>query len=102
MQFHQETYIDVVLVSGGYPYEYQKGYQIFGLDNVADNVILFHAGTRKENQKIFTAGGRVLNIVVNGTSLENAVEKVYKECPKIDFQNKFYRKDIGKREVKYK
>jgi len=102
MHFHTQTFIDVVLVSGGYPGEYQKGYLINGLDNVADDVILFHAGTKRDNQKIFTAGGRVLNVVAKGNSLENAVKKVYLECPKINFKNQFYRKDIGKREVKYR
>ncbi|KQC11839.1 MAG: phosphoribosylamine--glycine ligase [Candidatus Cloacimonas sp. SDB] len=97
MQFHQETYIDVVLVSGGYPYEYKKGYQIFGLDNIADDVILFHAGTKKENQKIFTAGGRVLNVVAQAESLNEAIQKAYERVNKFHFKKMFYRKDIGKR-----
>jgi phosphoribosylamine---glycine ligase len=102
MKFYEETFVDVVLVSGGYPARYKKGYPINGLETISDDILIFHAGTRKENETILTNGGRVINVVAKGKTLESAIEKVYKECVKIDFDNKFYRKDIGKRMVRKK
>jgi len=100
MEFHKDFFIDVVLVSGGYPGKYAKGLPISGLEDLPDDVLIFHAGTKAENGNILTNGGRVINVVARGESLESTIKKVYKECDKIDFQNRFYRKDIGKREGK--
>ena len=100
-EFEEEYFADVVLVSGGYPKSYKKGYEIKGLENVNKDTLVFHAGTKKEDNKILTNGGRVLNIVCKGKTLDEALEKAYKEVNKISFNNMFYRKDIGKRINKY-
>ena len=98
MEFFQDTFIDVVLVSGGYPLQYRKGYPIQGLDDLPEDYIIFHAGTKKTDSGIITSGGRVINIVAKGDSLEQAINRVYKECDKIEFKDVFYRQDIGKRD----
>jgi len=87
----------VVMASGGYPESYKKGYEITGLESVSnkEDVILFHAGTKKENEKFYTNGGRVLGVTAVGESIETAREKVYKAVSGIHFENVHYRKDIG-------
>ncbi|MCD4817623.1 MAG: phosphoribosylamine--glycine ligase [Candidatus Cloacimonetes bacterium] len=97
VEFNKGFFVDVVLTSGGYPKSYQKGHEITGLDQVSEDTLVFHAGTKKDGAKILSNGGRVLNIVVNGDTLEKAIEKVYKEGEKIKFKDIYYRKDIGKR-----
>ncbi|RQV96689.1 MAG: hypothetical protein EH224_03825 [Calditrichaeota bacterium] len=97
MDFHPGYYVDVVLASGGYPGSYEKGKVIKGLDKIDGSVFVFHAGTKKENNNIVTSGGRVLNVVANGVSLESAIEKAYKEVKKIEFDRMFYRSDIGRK-----
>lgn len=84
----------VVLASGGYPGHYEIGKEIVGLESVSE-CIVFHAGTRLVNDKIYTAGGRVLNVVGLGETLEIAREKAYRCISSISFENMFYRKDIG-------
>ena len=84
----------VVMASGGYPEKYNTGYVISGLDD-AENLV-FHAGTKRKNNQIVTAGGRVLAVYGEGTSLEDAIEKAYDGVEKISFQNAHYRKDIGR------
>lgn len=86
--------IVVVLVSKGYPQVYDKGFEITGLDGI-EEVMVFHAGTILRDGKIVTSGGRVLNVVHCGKTLDEAREVVYKEVRKINFVNKFYRTDIG-------
>lgn len=86
--------ICVVLASGGYPGEYMKGKTISGLDSVED-VVVFHAGTDRKDEKIITSGGRVLGVTAVDSTLEKAREKVYKAVSVIDFEGKYYRKDIG-------
>lgn len=86
--------VTLVLASGGYPDSYEKGYEITGLDEVKD-VTIYHAGTKEENGKIFTNGGRVLSIVAIEDTFEDAIEKVYEAANIIDFKDKFYRRDIG-------
>ncbi len=90
----KKTCVEVVLVSKGYPGKYQKGYEIHGLPSIKE-AVLFHAGTRRENGKIITWGGRVLNVVACAEGLSEARKKVYKEVQKIYFDNIYYRKDIG-------
>jgi len=89
--------IGVVMVSGGYPKEYKKGFEITGLEKVSDDVKVFHAGTKFENGKYLTDGGRVLCVTGRSKDLKSAIEKVYKEIEKINFHNCHYRKDIGKK-----
>jgi len=87
----------LVLASGGYPGHYAKGKVITGLDKVADDIVVFHAGTAFQEQNIVTNGGRVLNICALGSSLEETREKVYQAAEVIDFEGKYYRHDIGLR-----
>jgi len=85
----------LVLASGGYPGSYEKGKVITGIDNVADDIIVFHAGTALKDGQIVTNGGRVLNICALGSSLEETRQKVYEAAEVIDFEGKYFRKDIG-------
>ena len=94
--------ICVVIASGGYPQDYQKGKQIFGLSEAAkiSDTIVFHAGTKKEAENYFTSGGRVLNVVALGDDLKQAQTKVYQAVEKINFDKIHFRKDIGWRALK--
>ena len=85
----------VMLVSGGYPEAYQKGKVISGLENV-ENSIVFHAGTTDKEEEIVTNGGRVLAITSFGRDIEDATTKSFENAQTIDFEGKYYRKDIGK------
>lgn len=85
----------LVLASGGYPGNYEKGKVITGLDQIDEDIIVFHAGTAFKDGNIVTSGGRVLNICAYGKDLEETREKVYKAAKMIDFEGKYYRKDIG-------
>lgn len=85
----------LVLASGGYPGSYEKGKVITGLDNVDEDIIIFHAGTKEVNNDIVTSGGRVLNICATGSSLDDVRNKVYTASEKINFEGKYCRKDIG-------
>ena len=87
----------VVLSSKGYPGSYPKGLVITGLDDVDDDIIVFHAGTKEVDSKIVTNGGRVLNVCTTGNSLDEVRNKIYNAIEKIDFDGKYCRKDIGLR-----
>ncbi len=89
----------VVLASKGYPDKYDTGFEISGFENLDEKTIVFHANTKKEDGKIKTAGGRVLNVVRREKTLKEAKEKVYEEVRKIHFENMFYRTDIGDKEI---
>ena len=96
IRWKDEKAICVVMASGGYPEKYEKGLEIFGLDNIDNDVILFHAGTRlKDEGKIVTNGGRVLCVTALAPSHEEARAKVYANIGRIKFKNAHYRKDIG-------
>jgi len=97
MEYHDGFWVDVVLTSGGYPKNYGKGYEIYGLDQVSENSLVFHAGTALQNGRLVTSGGRVLNIVAHGPDLAATIDSVYQECRKVTFQDVYYRQDIGKR-----
>jgi phosphoribosylamine--glycine ligase len=93
--------LTVVLASGGYPESYETGFEISGLEEINDpSVTIFHAGTRIENGKIVTAGGRVLNVTATAESFKEAREKAYAAVSQIRFKNMHYRKDIGERVMK--
>lgn len=98
-----EAAVCVVMASRGYPGPYEKGKEILGLDEVKklEDVIVFHAGTRKEGERFFTAGGRVLGVTGFGKTIPEAIEKAYQAVSKIHFEGAHYRKDIGKRAFKY-
>ena len=85
----------LVLASKGYPGKYEKGKVITGLDKVDLDCVVFHAGTSFVNGEVVTSGGRVLNICTYGNSLEDVRGKLYKAANIIDFEGKYYRKDIG-------
>ncbi len=87
--------ICVVLVSAGYPYDYKIGEEIQYKEQLDSNTLLFHAGTKVEDGKLVTAGGRVLNVVCAADNLRFAKQKAYDEIKKIHFNGMFYRKDIG-------
>jgi len=95
MEFNEGFFVDVVLVSGGYPVEYKKGYHICGIKE--NQELIFHAGTKKVDFQVVSFGGRVLNIVAHGNSLEEAIDKVYEKVNDYYFEDMFYRNDIGRR-----
>lgn len=95
VKWNDDTICTLVLASGGYPGSYQKGLEIKNLDKVADDIVVFHAGTKLTDGKLVTNGGRVLNICATGKNLEEARAKVYEAAEIIDFDGKYYRKDIG-------
>ena len=92
--FDMKTYTNVVLASGGYPEKYEKGKRIKGLDHIFESTI-FHAGTIKKDNNIYTNGGRVLSIVSSALKMKEALRKSYNTISKIDFEGKTFRKDIG-------
>ena len=87
-------FVNIVLASGGYPEKYEKGKVISGIESVEGSVI-FHAGTLKKNDEVYTNGGRVLSVVSTAPNLKEALKKSYKTISKIQFQGKTFRKDIG-------
>lgn len=97
LQLKPSSAVVVVLASKGYPDLYESGKPIIGLDAVSTETQIFHAGTKSEGGKILTAGGRVLGVTSLGATLHDAIQKVYTEIPKIEFENIYYRTDIGKK-----
>jgi len=94
VQFDERCAATVMMVSGGYPEEYQKGKQVFGL-NTLDEQMVFHAGTKSDGPAVLSAGGRVLAVTSYGRNLSAAIEKAYEGVNKIEFEGAYYRKDIG-------
>jgi len=86
----------VVMAAGGYPGEYKKGAEITGLDDaVSDDVMVFHAGTKRLGGKLVTAGGRVLGVTARGPTLAEAQKRAYQAVERIHFDGAYYRRDIG-------
>ncbi len=91
----------VVIASGGYPGKYENGKEILGLDGrIDENIMVFHAGTRFEGDKVVTNGGRVLGVTAAGDNIKQAIDKVYKGVGKIAFDGAYYRRDIAWRALK--
>ena len=84
----------IMVVSGGYPEEYVNGKVISGIETVTDSIV-FHAGTKKDNDMIITNGGRVLAVTSLGENFEEAIKKSYQNIEKLHFDTMYYRKDIG-------
>lgn len=95
IKYDEKNAVCVMLTSGGYPESYEKGKVITGLDKVDEDIVIFHSGTKKINNKLVTNGGRVIGISAKGNSLEEASKKVYKNIEKIKFEGMHYRTDIG-------
>ncbi|MDA8588695.1 phosphoribosylamine--glycine ligase [Flavobacteriaceae bacterium] len=95
LQILDDTYANIVMVAGGYPETYEKGNPITGIPKDSETSKIFHAGTKKINNKLFTNGGRVLSVVSKGSDFKQALSKSYEIAEKIDFKDKNYRKDIG-------
>lgn len=94
VQFDERSAATVMMVSGGYPNAYEKGKQIYGLNNISESMV-FHAGTTADGPVVKTAGGRVLAVTSFGKDLETALKRSYDSLEKIDFEKANYRKDIG-------
>jgi phosphoribosylamine--glycine ligase len=90
----ERTATTVMVVSGGYPEDYEKGKEISGLDQMQDSIV-FHAGTKTENGKVVSNGGRVLAVTSYGNDYQEAVKKSYQNIGKLHFDTMYYRKDIG-------
>ncbi len=97
LKWHKGYALCVVLASHGYPGKYEKGKEIKGLEECEkmENLYVFHAGTKKENNKFFTNGGRVLGVLGFGKDLKDAKDRAYEGVNKIYFEGMHYRKDIG-------
>ena len=97
IEWYDEACACVIEASGGYPQSYKKGYEIHGLDENGqrEGVIVYHAGTKKENGAYLTNGGRVLGITAKGKDLNEALDKAYAAVKEIGFENMHCRSDIG-------
>ncbi len=98
LEFEDNAAVCVVLASDGYPVKYEKGFLIHGLENFAqkDGYYVFHAGSKRTDEGIVTNGGRVLGVTATGKDLKEARANAYEAVNWIDFENKYYRHDIGK------
>jgi phosphoribosylamine--glycine ligase len=97
ISWKNKSAVCIVLASKGYPGSYQKGDEIFGLENTFDDANIFHAGTKEHDKKIITNGGRVLGVTALGDTLESAIKHAYNTTEKITWENKYLRTDIGKK-----
>ncbi|MCL6582579.1 MAG: phosphoribosylamine--glycine ligase [bacterium] len=99
LDWRQEASTCVVLASAGYPDSYQSGKEIIGLEEAArvDGVVLFHAGTTRQEGRLLTSGGRVLGVSALGETIAESISRAYAAVAKISFEGMHYRKDIGQR-----
>ncbi len=101
LEWDKRTAICVILAAGGYPITYKTGMEIKGLDNLKkyDDVLVFHSGTRKEDNCYYSDGGRVLGITTLGDGLFDAINQIYDYIEEVEFEDMHYRTDIGVRAV---
>jgi len=102
LQLDERPAVCVVMAAGGYPQAYEKGMPIYGLSAVRrlKDVMVFHAGTKEENGKIVSSGGRVLGVTALGVSISKAMDKAYSAVSKISWKDAYFRKDIGAKALK--
>jgi len=101
ISWKNKSAVCIVLSSKGYPDSYPKGDEIFGLGKAFDDAYIFHAGTKEQDKKIITNGGRVLGVTALGDTLESAIKHAYGVTEKISWKNKYFRTDIGKKGLPY-
>ena len=94
LEIDERSATTVMMVSGGYPEEYEKGFEISGLEKIEDSLV-FQAGTKFENGKVLTNGGRVLAITSFGNDFQEGIKKTYQNIEKLHFDKMYFRKDIG-------
>ena len=94
LNINEQAATTVMLVSGGYPEAYEKGKAISGTEDIKESIV-FHAGTKKENEQLRTSGGRVIALTSFGENIDEALTKSFASAEKISFKGKYYRKDIG-------
>ncbi|MBQ7848025.1 MAG: phosphoribosylamine--glycine ligase, partial [Clostridia bacterium] len=100
IKWSDDAAVCIVLASGGYPVKYESGKEIKGLDDKvfeSDDLFVYHAGTKAENGKIYTAGGRVLGVTAKGKNLDDAIARSYSALKAISFDKMHYRNDIGRK-----
>ena len=95
LEIDERACTTVIVASGGYPEDYEKGKVITGIENATDSIV-FHAGTKNEGDSVLTSGGRVLAVSSYGTTFTEALEKSYVSIAKISFDKMYFRRDIGK------
>ncbi|OJT92392.1 phosphoribosylamine--glycine ligase [Clostridioides difficile] len=96
INYSDDEAVCVMLTSGGYPDSYEKGKIITGLENLDDDIVVFHSGTKMFDGNLVTNGGRVIGITAKSTTVKDAAEKVYENIKKINFEGMHYRTDIGR------
>lgn len=94
IEIDERTAVTVMLVSGGYPGDYEKGKVITGTAGIEDSIV-FHAGTKSDGQNVLTAGGRIISVSSYGANMDEALATSYKNAEQINFEGKYYRKDLG-------
>ncbi|MCL0102722.1 phosphoribosylamine--glycine ligase, partial [Dehalococcoidia bacterium] len=97
IEWSTDACVGVVMASAGYPGSYETGFHISGLGEVDEGILIFHAGTTRDQGtgNLITSGGRVLTVAATGKTLADARAKVYRNLPRISFEGCYYRKDIA-------
>ena len=97
VEWHDGYAVSIIIASQGYPDEYKKGLPITGINEAekTESVIVFHAGTKRSDGQLVTDGGRVLSVTATGDTLQEALDRAYEAADKIQFEGKYYRRDIG-------